>query len=71
VLGIIEKGKTDHGIVMGSAVIPALIGIQLELMKPMGIGILGPGINPTQIPGRIKPYAIAAVHAVSHMLKLL
>ncbi|AWK88442.1 6,7-dimethyl-8-ribityllumazine synthase [Azospirillum thermophilum] len=66
-LGIIERGETEHGNVMGHAVIGSLINLQLEFMKPVGVGILGPGINPSQIPPRIRPYAAAAVEAVAEM----
>jgi 6,7-dimethyl-8-ribityllumazine synthase len=68
VLGIIERGETGHGFVMGHAVIGSLISLQLELMKPIGVGILGPEIFPSQIPSRLHPHARAAVEAVHHML---
>ena len=68
VLGIIERGETAHGRVMGQAVIQALIGLQLETGKPVGIGILGPEILPHQISLRLAPYARDAVHAVHAML---
>lgn len=68
VLGIIEKGETSHGLVMGQSVIGAIIRLQLEFMKPVGIGILGPDIQPSQIPPRVRPYAREAVVAVSMML---
>ncbi len=67
-LGIIEKGETEHGLVMGQAVIGAIIDLQLALMKPVGVGILGPGIQPTQIPARLRPYGRDAVAAVAAML---
>ncbi|MFD1626139.1 6,7-dimethyl-8-ribityllumazine synthase [Azospirillum griseum] len=67
-LGIIERGETEHGNVMGHAVISSIIGLQLEFMKPVGVGILGPGINPSQIPPRVRPYAAAAVEAVADLL---
>ena len=68
VLGIIEHGETKHGMVMGGAVTGALIGLQLEFMKPVGMGILGPGIFPSQIPARVRPYARSATLAVHQML---
>lgn len=70
ILGIIERGETKHGLVMGQAVVDALIGLQLETMKPMGLGILGPEILPDQIPPRLRPYARAAVVAVNEMLSV-
>ena len=69
VLGIIERGETKHGLVMGQAVTQALIQLQLEFMKPIGMGILGPEILPEQIPPRLKPYARSAVLAVKAMLE--
>lgn len=68
VFGVIERGETGHGLVMGQAVIKSLIELQLAFDKPMGIGILGPDILPEQIPPRLKPYAIAAVEALAAML---
>ncbi|WP_448192345.1 6,7-dimethyl-8-ribityllumazine synthase [Azospirillum sp. sgz301742] len=67
-LGIIEHGETAHGLVMGQAVIKSLIELQLEFMKPVGVGILGPGIHPSQIPSRVRPYAAAAIEAIAAML---
>lgn len=67
-LGIIERGETAHGLVMGQAVIKSLIDLQLEFMKPVGVGILGPEIHPSQIPSRVRPYAAAAVEAIATML---
>ena len=69
VLGIIERGETKHGLVMGQAVISAIIQLQLELMKPIGVGILGPEILPGQIQSRLEPYAKGAVLAVKEMLR--
>lgn len=71
VLGIIEKGDTKHGLVMGQAVTSAIIGLQLQYNKPVGMGILGPEIKPEQIRPRLKPYAKNAVLAVEKMLQLL
>jgi 6,7-dimethyl-8-ribityllumazine synthase len=69
VLGIIEKGETQHGLVMGQAVIQAIINLQLEFMKPIGTAILGPGIEPEQIPPRAIAYALNAFNAVCIMLE--
>jgi 6,7-dimethyl-8-ribityllumazine synthase len=67
-LGIIEAGETKHGLVMGYAVINNLIQLQLDLMKPIAVGILGPEVQPSQIPSRLKPYAKEAVIALKEML---
>lgn len=67
-LGIIERGATKHGLVMGQVVYDAIIRLQLEFMKPIGLGILGPEILPEQIEPRLLPYAKAAVEATAQML---
>ncbi len=69
VLGIIERGETKHGLVMGQAVISAIINLQLEFMKPIGVGILGPEILPDQIVSRLLPYSRGAILAVKEMLE--
>ncbi len=53
---------------MGQTVTDAIIRLQLEFMKPIGLGILGPEILPEQIPPRLDGYAKAAVSAVAKML---
>lgn len=67
-LGIIERGATKHGLVMGEVVYDAIIRLSLEFMKPIGLGILGPEILPEQIEPRLLPYAREAVVATAQML---
>lgn len=71
VLGIIERGGTKHGLVMGQAVTKAIIDLQLEFEKPIGMGILGPEIEPDQISPRLDFYAKNAVEALAEMLDVL
>lgn len=68
VLGIIERGETKHGLVMAEVVMKKIVDLELEYMKPVGIGILGPEILPNQVPSRLRPYAKEAVKAVKEML---
>ena len=68
VLGIIEKGETDHGLVMGQAVTKSIIDLQLLSMKPIGFGIVGPGAEKEQITKRVEAHAKHAVLAVAEML---
>ncbi len=68
VLGIIERGETDHGLVMGHAITNGIIDLQLASMKPIGYGIIGPGAKMELIKDRLKPYARKAVLAVQEML---
>lgn len=62
-LGYIEKGETLHGEVIGHVVYRALIELQLEHAKPVGIGIIGPGATVAQAEVRKDGYARAAVRA--------
>lgn len=68
VLGIIERGETKHGLVMAEVVLKEIIDLELQYMKPVGIGILGPEILPSQIPSRLRIYAHEAISAVKEML---
>lgn len=67
VLGIIERGETDHGLVMGQSVTKAVIELQISHNKPIGLGIIGPGAEPEHIGPRLEPHARAAVGAVAAM----
>ena len=69
VLGVIEKGETKRGLVLAHGLVSALIDMQLKYMKPIGFGIVGPDIMPSQMPPRLEPYAAGAVSAVSKMLR--
>ena len=67
VLGIIERGQTDHGLVMGQSVTKAIIELQISHNKPIGLGIIGPGAEPEHIGPRLESHARAAVGAVAAM----
>ena len=67
VLGIIEKGETDHGLVMGQSVTKSVIELQIKHNKPIGLGIIGPGAEPEHIEPRLEPHARSAVGAVAAM----
>lgn len=68
VLGIIERGETKHGMVMGIVVHNAILRLELETGKPVGLAILGPEILPKQISKRTRYYAQKAVEALKTML---
>ena len=67
VLGIIERGQTDHGLVMGQSVTKSIIELQIKHNKPIGLGIIGPGAEPEHIEPRLGPHARSAVGAVAAM----
>lgn len=70
-LGIIERGETLHGEVMGHTVANALIQIELTHRKPIGKGIVGPGATAPQARTRAVPTARGAVQAVTQTIKTL
>ena len=70
ILGVIERGQTLHGEVMGHVVERSYIDLSLKYQKPIGQGIIGPGALPEHLPSRLEPYARAAVAAAARMLDL-
>ncbi len=68
VLGIIERGQTKHGFTMGQSLMHFVMQLQLEFMKPIGLGVLGPEILPDQIEPRLLKYASKAVKAAVKMV---
>lgn len=70
-LGYVEKGETLHGEVMGHVVHDALVRLQLEYKKPVGVGIIGPGATAEQAQVRKEGAAKAAIIAISRSLGVL
>ncbi|MBI2484193.1 6,7-dimethyl-8-ribityllumazine synthase [Candidatus Uhrbacteria bacterium] len=70
-LGWIEKGETLHGEIMGYVVHEALIRLQLEYDKPVGLGIIGPGATMLQARNRARDTAKRAVQAACLMNALI
>ena len=71
VLGYIEKGETLHGEVMGHVVHNAMVRLELEHGKAIGLGIIGPGATEKQARARIIGSAEAATQAALHNPKTL
>jgi 6,7-dimethyl-8-ribityllumazine synthase len=71
VLGYIERGETLHGEVMGHTVHAAIVQLQLQYKRPIGIGIIGPGATKEQAELRKTDYAAAAVRATMRSLEAL
>ncbi len=71
VLGYIERGETLHGEVMGHVVHGALVQLQLQYKKPVGLGIIGPGATAEQAQVRKVGSARAAVRAMLRSCELL
>lgn len=69
VLGIIERGETKHGQVIGQAVTNSVIDLQIRHNKPIGLGIIGPGAKAEHITPRLEAHARSAINAVYSMLE--
>jgi 6,7-dimethyl-8-ribityllumazine synthase len=70
VLGVIEKGETLHGQVMGHEVTNHLLRLSLDFDKPLGFGIVGPGATIEQARVRATKHAEAAVRAALELRTL-
>ena len=71
VLGIVIKGDSDHDQVVANHAISKLKDIELDLEKPIGFGIIGPGISLEKAKERIERYAEFAAETVVKQLKNL
>ena len=67
-LGVIEKGETQHGLVLGQAIVKTILELQLEFDKPIGLGIIGPGAEPEHVESRLAPHARGAIDAIAAVL---
>ncbi len=63
-LGAIIRGNTKHDEAIANAILPSLLRLGLEYNKPMGLGILGPGISRKQAEKRLGEYTERAIEAV-------
>jgi 6,7-dimethyl-8-ribityllumazine synthase len=68
VLGIIEKGQTKHGFTMGQALMQTVMNLQLEFMKPVTLGVIGPDAEPQHIESRLLPYSKKSIDALTKVL---
>lgn len=64
VLAAVVRGKTKHDEVVVFEATGALISASFESGKPVGIGIIGPGVTMRQARNRVREYAQGALDAV-------
>jgi len=69
-IGVLITGETIHDEVLADSVAPALMRLQLETGKPVGLGITGPEMTWEQAESRVENSALAVVAAV-RMAELL
>ncbi|NUN11908.1 6,7-dimethyl-8-ribityllumazine synthase [Candidatus Micrarchaeota archaeon] len=70
VLGAIIQGETKHDEVIGYALGKTIHELTIQYEKPIGFGVLGPGINAQQAEKRAEDYAQRAVNAAISLFKL-
>jgi len=61
VLGVIIRGETGHDKIIVSSIAPKLIDLSLEYNKPVGFGVIGPGVTWQQAKKRAIEYSNRAV----------
>jgi len=69
-LGAVIKGETNHDDVISRSTTDAAIRLSLEYNKPIGMGIIGPGVNWNQAEQRGEEYAERAVDAVLRLIDI-
>ncbi len=67
-MGAIVKGETKHDEAIGFATVDRLQGLATEFGKPVGLGIIGPGVTWKQAQKRIKEYAERSVGAIPEVI---
>ena len=63
-LGAIIKGQTKHDEIIAHTTAKSLTELSLKYMKPVSLGISGPGMQERHAYARIRPVAERAVEAV-------
>jgi len=66
-LGAVVRGETDHDTLIAHAVARKLLDLQMELDKPIGFGITGPGMTRAQAKARVRA-ADRAINAAVAMV---
>ncbi len=65
VLGAVIKGETGHDQLVVEQATRALVDLSLSFSKPVGVGIIGPGVTLQQAEARVTEYAQGALDAVA------
>jgi len=70
-LGAIIKGQTKHDEVIADVVATRISKLSIKYLKPVSLGISGPGMSERQAFARIRPVSERAVEAVFNTAKEL
>lgn len=71
VLGAVAQGETKHDELVVMTMTQAIVQLSLQMKKPVGFGVIGPGAKSEQFADRTTSYARRAVLAVIRNLDLL
>lgn len=63
-LGAVIKGETKHDELISNVLASAITRLSLRYQKPVGLGVMGPGITEKQAKARIAQYSEQSVEAV-------
>ena len=70
-IGAVIKGETKHDELITHQVAAAITGLSLEYGKPVGLGVIGPGVTWRKAEARARQYAEQSVEAVLSVHKQL
>ncbi len=70
VVGAIIKGDTKHDEVIAFVLAKTIHEMELKYGKPIGLGIIGPGVTWDQADERAEEYAQRAVEAAKQLLQM-
>ncbi|MDE1823053.1 MAG: 6,7-dimethyl-8-ribityllumazine synthase [Candidatus Micrarchaeota archaeon] len=70
-IGAVIKGETKHDELIANQLSHAIIQLSLQYGKPVGLGVIGPGVTWKQAEARAKQYSEQSVEAVLKLHKEL
>ncbi len=70
-IGAVIKGETKHDELIAYQVAHAITDLSMRYGKPVGLGIIGPGVTWNKAKKRAREYAEQSVEAVFRMHKVL
>ncbi len=70
-IGAVIKGETNHDELIAHQLANAITMLSLEYGKPVGLGVIGPGVTWRKAQARARQYAEQSVEAVLSMHKEL
>ena len=70
-IGAVIKGETKHDEIISQQVAQAITSLSLRYGKPVGFGVIGPGVTWVQAKKRSRQYAEQSVEAVLRLHRIL